>query len=291
FGDEWLDSATSTRVFMDAGLTEQAIAEIARVLGEAMARVAATSTSAFADAFLQPGDSEEEVASRFAERAEVLTPALGPVLLAAYKGHLREAVQQGVISRAELAAGHLAGEQETAVAFVDLVGFTTLGGQLEAEELGSVIGKFGELASDVTDSEVRLVKTIGDAAMLASRETTRLVEATLSLLEAVQEADLPSARAGVACGRALQRAGDLYGNAVNLASRVTAIARPDSVLCTEAVRDAASQEFDWSYAGKHRIKGVGNSVPLYRARRLEATSDGAGSSRRKSGRRRKPASS
>ncbi|MBV8432481.1 MAG: hypothetical protein JO244_15050, partial [Solirubrobacterales bacterium] len=123
FGDEWLDSAQSTRAFIEAGLTEEAIAEIARVLGEAMARVAATTTAAFADAFLQPGDSEEEVAWRFAQRAEELTPALGPVLLAAFKGHLREAVQHGMISRAELAAGQLAGEQETAVAFVDLVGF------------------------------------------------------------------------------------------------------------------------------------------------------------------------
>jgi adenylate cyclase len=292
FGDEWLDSAESTRVFLEAGLSEEAIAEIARVLGEAMARVAATTTAAFADAFLQPGDSEEEVAWRFAGLAEQLTPSLGPVLLAAYKGHLREAVQQGVLSRAELEAGHLAGEQETAVCFVDLVGFTTLGGQLAAEELGSVVTRFGELASDVADAEVRLVKTIGDAAMLRSREPGRLVAAALSLLEAVHEADLPSVRAGVAYGRALQRTGDLYGQAVNLASRVTAIARPDSVLCTQEVRDAVPDEFDWSFAGKHRLKGIGNAVPLYRARRLKvaAAADG-GATKQKSGRRRRPGSS
>ncbi len=151
FGDEWLKSAESTRVFLDAGLSEEAIAEISRVLGEAMARVAATTLAAFAEAFLEPGDSEERVAWRFARLAEELTPPLGPVLMAAFKGHLQEAVQRGMLSRAELAAGHLTGEQETAVAFVDLVGFTTLGGQLAAEELGSVVARFGELASDVDD--------------------------------------------------------------------------------------------------------------------------------------------
>jgi adenylate cyclase len=290
FGEEWLASAESTRVFLDAGLGEDAIAEISRVLGEAMARVAATTMAAFADAFLQPGDSEEKVAWRFASLAEELTPPLGPVLMAAFKGHLQEAVQRGMISRAELAAGHLAGEQEMAVCFVDLVGFTTLGGQLEAEELGSVIGRFGELASDVTTSEVRLVKTIGDAAMLTCREATPLVEATLSLLEAVEEGDLPSARAGIAYGRALARSGDLYGHAVNVASRVTAIARPGSVLCTQEVHDAGEDEFDWSSAGKHRLKGVGKSVPLYRARRVKVAAENGGAKKPRPGRRRKPAS-
>jgi adenylate cyclase len=291
FGDEWVQAGRSTRQFIDAGLGEDAIGEIARVLGEAMARVAATTTAAFADAFLQPGDSEEAVAWRFARLAEELTPPFGPVLAAAFRGHLREAVQHGMISRAELAAGQLAGEQETAVCFVDLVGFTTLGGQLAAEELGNVVTRFGELAADVGDSEVRLVKTIGDAAMLSCREPGPLVESALALLEAVQEADLPSARAGAAYGRALQRAGDLYGHAVNLASRVTAIARPGSVLCTNEVRDAVPEEFDWSFAGKHRLKGVGNSVPLYRARRLELAARDGQASRRKSSQRRKQASS
>jgi adenylate cyclase len=282
FADEWLQAAESTRLFMEAGLGEDAIGEISRVLGEAMARVAGTTTGTFADSFLQPGDSEEDVAWRFARLAEQLTPSFSPVLLAAFKGHLREAVQQGMISRAELAAGHLAGEQETAVCFADLVGFTTLGGQLAAEELGGVISRFGELAADVADSQVRLVKTIGDAAMFSCRDPAPLVEAALSLLEAVQEADLPSLRAGVACGTAVQRSGDLYGHAVNLASRVTAIARPDSVLCTQEVRDALRDEFDWSFAGKHRLKGIGNSVPLHRARRFEAAAAEGSSGRRKS---------
>jgi adenylate cyclase len=291
FGDEWLDSARSTKIFLDAGLTEDAIGEITRVLGEAMARVAGTTTGAFAEAFLKPGDSEEEVATRFARLTEELTPALGPVLLAAFKGHLQENVQRGMISRAELAAGHLAGEQRTAVCFADLVGFTTLGGQLATEELGGVIGRFSELASEVAHSEVRLIKTIGDAAMLSAREPGPLVAAALSLLEAVEEADLPSVRAGIAYGPALQRSGDLYGHAVNLASRVTGIARPGSVLCTEEVRDAAAEDFDWSSAGKHRLKGIGKSVPLYRARRLEAAAEDKGAKKQKSGRQRKQASS
>jgi adenylate cyclase len=101
-----------------------------------------------------------------------------------------------------------------------------------------------------------------------SPEAGPIVSVALSLLEAVEKADLPTMRAGVASGRALQRAGDFYGHAVNLASRVTGVARGGAVLCTEEVRDAAPDDFDWSFARKHKLKGMSQAVPLYRARRL-----------------------
>jgi adenylate cyclase len=201
--------------------------------------------------------------------AEQLIPAIDPVLIAAYKQHLSEAVDRGVLSRAEREAGEAGGAQEVTVCFVDLVGFTRLGSQIDPQELGGLASKLAELANDVTKPPVRLVKTIGDAAMFVSPEPGPVVSVALSLLEAVDAAELPSLRAGVASGSALQRAGDFYGHAVNLASRVTGVARPGAVLCTQEVRDAAPDEFDWSFARKHKLKGMSDPVGLYRARRLE----------------------
>jgi adenylate cyclase len=195
-----------------------------------------------------------------------------------------------MIGRAEREAGQIAGAQEMAVCFADLVGFTRLGGELEAGQLGSVAVKLGELATGAAKPPVRLVKTIGDAAMLVSPEPGALVEVALALVEGAQEAELPSVRAGLAMGPALLRAGDFYGHAVNLASRVTGIARPGSVLCTKEVRDAAPDEFDWSPAGRHKLKGVSSPVALYRARRPDAE-DGDRATGPKADRRRKRASS
>jgi adenylate cyclase len=267
FGDEDVEAARSTRLFLEAGLGEEAIGEITRVLGEAMSRLATTTTAAFVDAFLKPGDGEQEVAVRFASLAELLTPALAPVFNAAYNAHLRESVRRGMLGRAELQAGQLPGAQDVAVCFADLVGFTRLGVELEIQELGGVVGRFAELATDVVAAPLRLVKTIGDAAMFVSAEPGPLVGVALSLVESAEEAELPSLRAGLASGPAVLRAGDFYGHSVNLASRVTGIARPGSVLCTEDVHDAASEQFDWSFAGRHRLKGVAEPVALYRARR------------------------
>ena len=291
FGDEDLAAAESTQRFLDAGLDEETIVTITRVLGETMSRLATTTTAGFAAAFLEPGDSEEDVARRFSALAEELVPALSPVLLAAFKAHLRENVRRAVLSQAERESGQLAVEQELSVCFVDLVGFARLGGEVEAEQLGGVVGRFSELASEVAEGHVRLVKTIGDAAMLVSREAGSLVEAALSLVEAVREADLPAARAGIACGQTTFRAGDFYGHAVNLASRITGIARPGSVLCAKEVRDDAEERFDWSFAGRHRLKGIGESIPLYRARRLSDQPAERGSRRRTADRPRRRAAS
>jgi adenylate cyclase len=266
FGDEDIEMAQSTRRFLEIGLPEQSIAEITRVLGEAMARLAATTAAAFVEAFLKPGDSEFDVATRFADLAREMTPTLHPVLVASYNAHLREAVRRGMISRTEREQGAFAGAQEMTVCFADLVGFTRLGNEIEAHELGSVAGKLAELAGEVTEPPVRLVKTIGDAAMFVSPQPAPLVSVALALIEAIEDAELPPARAGVALGPALQRAGDFYGHSVNLASRVTGIARPGSVLCTKEVHDRVPDEFEWSAAGRHRFKGVSDAVPLYRAR-------------------------
>jgi adenylate cyclase len=269
FGEEEIDAAKAISMFLSSGLGEESIAEITRVLGEGMARLAATTAAAFVDAFLEAGDSEDEVAERFAALAEQLIPAIDPVLRAAYRQHLAESVRRGIISPAERQSGEVAGAQELAVCFVDMVGFTRLGAQIEAQELGSLASKLAELATDVTAPPVRLVKTIGDAAMFVSPDPASVVSVALSLLEAVEAADLPSLRAGVAYGPALQRAGDYYGHPVNLASRVTGVARPGSVLCTQEIHDAAPDEFDWSFARKHKLKGMSEPVSLYRARRLD----------------------
>jgi adenylate cyclase len=293
FRDEDIDAAKSGKLFLDAGLDEDAIAEVTRVLGEGMARLAATTAAAFVAAFLKPGDTEQDIAARFPELAENLSEALSPVLIAAYKAHLRESVRRGMIGRVEREQGSIGGAQEITICFADLVGFTRLGGETEATELGSVAGKLAELAAEVAERPVRLVKTIGDAAMFVSQEPGAMVAAALDLVDAIEEHGLPSVRAGIACGKALQRAGDFYGHPVNVASRVTGVARPASVLCTAEIREAAPEAFEWSDAGKHRLKGVEGSVPLYRARRLEpAETDGdRPSKRRKADRRRKRASS
>lgn len=287
FTDADVEQAASLKRFMDAGFSMETMSELSRVMGESMSRLAATVAAAAAETFLRPGDSEADVAERFDRLAEELTPALTPVMAAAFRAHLRESVRRARLLQEERETGRLAGETDLCVCFADLVGFTRLGGELEVAELGSVAGRLADLANEATRSPVRLVKTIGDAVMLISPDAEPLVDVALSLVEAAEREDLPSLRAGIACGATVQRAGDFFGHAVNLASRVTGAARPDSVLVTRVVRDQAPEAFEWSYAGRFRLKGLADAEPLYRAHRPEP--DAELSPSKKAGRRRKRA--
>jgi adenylate cyclase len=272
YGDADLEAAQQLKQFLDAGMPTEGIMEVARIFGEGMARAADASRALVGQALMQPGDNERDVALRFADAARVMVPLVGPTLEYVYRLHLREGLRNDLVSQEELEHGYMPGTSEVTVLFADLVGFTKLGEQVPPTELDAVARRLGTLAGEVAEPPVRLVKTIGDAAMLVSREGPEpAVAAALALVErAEQEGEqFPQLRAGLAHGTALERAGDWYGRPVNVASRVTGVARPGSVLATEEVRAAAEDAYRWSAAGRKRLKNVKDPLPLFRARPLE----------------------
>jgi adenylate cyclase len=168
----------------------------------------------------------------------------------------------------EITTGHLNEGRPQAIAFADLVGFTELGETAGVEELTSVASQLSKLAGEVVEPPVRVVKVIGDAVMLVAPEPEAMLATALDLVERAEDHEtLPQLRAGVAYGPAVNRWGDWFGSTVNLASRLTARARPGSVLTTEEVRDAAKDGYTWSSAGPKRLKGIAEPVKTYRVRR------------------------
>jgi adenylate cyclase len=269
FTDEDVAAVQRLRAFIAAGLPEEGILEVTRVLGEGLARVAATVRPLVGEAFLRPGDSERELSARYAAVNAQLGPQLGEVMQRILDLHLREQIRSTAIGQAELAAGRLAGGTNVTIAFADLVGFTKLGERVPAEELGAIAGRLATLATEVARPPVRLVKTIGDAAMLVAPDAEPLLEAAVELVHASDEEgqEFPRLRAGVATGAALGHAGDWYGSPVNLASRITDVARPGSVVASAATRAAAGEErWRWSALPPRRLKGVEGTPQLFRVR-------------------------
>jgi adenylate cyclase len=273
FTDDDVEALARIQEVIGAGFDEEGVEEVTRVLGETMDRVARAVAQATAGSFLPDAGNERDVGLRFAAAARELVPAMGDRLEYVFKLQLRELVRNEVVNRAQIVSGQLPGAEVVNVAFADLVGFTKLGEKLPPDEVGRVAGRLSRLAADVAEPPVRLVKTIGDAAMLVSAEAEPLVEATIALVGAADEEgeDFPQLRGGVARGEAIGRGGDWYGRPVNVASRVTGVARPGSVLATEEVKDEAEAAFAWSFAGKRRLKNVSGAPALFRARRLEGS--------------------
>jgi adenylate cyclase len=264
-----IDGALLARRFLEAGVSEEQQLAVVRVLGRGLAQAAEVMRATVLELALEPGASEAQLARRIAAQVEGFMPLIGPMLEQMARLHLRHMVRTEAISAAERADGMLPGAREVTVAFADLVGFTRLGEEVDAGELGRVAQRLVGLTVEHLRGQVRLVKTIGDAAMLVSPDAPTLLEVALDLVDAAdaEGEDFPQLRIGVASGAALSRAGDWYGRPVNIASRITTIARPGSVLATRAVRDAGGNGYRWSSAGARSLKGVDEPVRLYRVRR------------------------
>jgi adenylate cyclase len=271
--EEELELSRSAKALLDAGLSKEAFLELTSVMSRSMANVAAALASTFGEALIHPGDTERDLGLRYAETLHNLGPLAAPTLQQMLNLRLREQMRNVVISQAELESGRLAGSQPITVGFVDIVGFTQLGEDVPPEDVGNVIRRFERAVAEAVEPPVRLVKTIGDAAMLVAPEPAPVVEAVVGLVERSQEQS-PLLRGGIASGDGLSRAGDWYGRPVNLASRLTGFARRGSVVTSREVRDAVADGYDWSAAGSRRFKGVKGTIDVFRVRSVDG--DGSG---------------
>lgn len=265
------DAEVAGRVqqFVDAGIDPDQLVGVVRVVADGLSHAAEVMRYAALASVLRPGATELEIAQASEAMVSHLAPLLGPMIQDMLFLQLRHAMETEAVNASERAAGTvLPGAREVTIAFADLVGFTRLGEAVPPEDLERLASRLAELARDVAVPPVRLIKTIGDAVMLMCPDPVLLLGAMLDLVVAAEDSDLPQLRVGIASGSAVSRAGDWFGSPVNVASRVTSVARPGAVLAAESTRDAIgeSDRFVWSFAGARHLKGVRGETKLYRAR-------------------------
>lgn len=265
FTDADIEEARILRSFLDAGLSRQDIADVARVIGQGMANTAAAIREVAADALVKPGDAEHDLAFRYADAAERLTPLLSPLLGYELVAHLREVVHREAVTQAEANSRSVQGTREIGVAFADLVGFAKLGQDVGPDELGRMAARLSGVTATVAPARVQLVKTIGDAVMLTSPDVAALLKTLIELLQAWEKEDskFPKLRAGLAYGPAVTRAGDWFGAPVNLASRLTDAAKPGTIHVAAEAQGEVPDGHDWPRQRKKALKGLGR-VPYYR---------------------------
>lgn len=265
------EAAAFSQRFVEVGLDPEHVVLVVRVLAEGLSRTAEVMRYSALSAIMRPGATELEIAQASKALVTEIAPMLGPMIQHMLFMQLRHMMETEAVNAAERAAGKpLPGARQISVAFADLVGFTRIGEAVTPEELGHLANRLAILARDMTVPPVRFIKTIGDAVMFVCPEPQPLLDVVVKLVEAVDsDNDFPRLRAGVASGMAVSRAGDWFGSPVNVASRVTGVARPGTVLAADSVWDVIGErgEFSASFAGARRLKGIKGEVKLFRIRR------------------------
>jgi adenylate cyclase len=265
------EAAAYAQRFVELGLHPDQVVMVVRVLAEGLSRAAEVMRHTALSAIMRPGASEIDIAKASRALVSQIAPMLGPMIQDMLFMQLRHMMETEAVNAGERAAGKpLPGARQVTVAFADLVGFTRLGEVVSAEELGHLANRLADLARDVTAPPVRFIKTIGDAVMFVCPDPAPLLDVVLKLVDLVDsDNDFPRLRAGVASGMAVSRAGDWFGSPVNVASRVTGVARPGTVLVADSVWEAIGDagEFQGSFASARRLKGIKSEVKLFRVRR------------------------
>jgi adenylate cyclase len=264
--------AARAKVFVDLGFSREQVITVTRVLSQGLAQTAEAMRQVVLEAVLQPGATELQIAQAYEVVVRDVAPLLGPLCEDMLRLQLRHTLETEAVNVAERAAGTLPGARHVGVAFADLVGFTRLGEALPPEELEGLASRLSELAREVVAPPVRFIKTIGDAVMFVSTDSVTLLRTALALIAAAEKYDdFPRLRVGLAAGCAVSRAGDWFGSPVNVASRVTGVARPGAVLVAESAREAigSAEGFAWSFAGARHLKGVKGELRLFRARQAD----------------------
>jgi len=203
---------------------------MARAMGQALSRLA----EAQIDVFRKVADdvSTEELIEATLGMAEDVVPRIEDLLLFVWRRQFAAAVHRALASAPTAGAlPHLA------VGFVDIVDYTRSSRDWDAAQLERTLETFErDVSLRVGAVGGRVVKTLGDGVLFSTDSAAAAVAVALDTVEAhAQDRSLPSVRAGVAKGPVLVRLGDVYGDPVNLASRLCDEARPASVLVDKVV--------------------------------------------------------
>src|SRR3954471_5126571 len=210
-----------------------------RALGQQLSRLAdwqvgilaqrLTALDMFDEANLQP------VVSAVAEQ---VLPDLERILVLVWRRQL------AVHGPRALAAATDGATKTLTVGFADIVNYTRLSRGLPADALARLLEEFeSRTVLLLSQHGGQLIKTLGDEVLFVTDNVAAAAEIGLGLLDLYAGDDSqPDLRVGLACGSVLSRLGDVYGEPVNIASRLTSLARPNSVLVDRAVAAELADE-------------------------------------------------
>lgn len=266
------DDVELIRLLVDAGRRlggGEILMRTARVYGDAARRAAEGGLALYNEGVNSPASgggatpiTDPALRQELNELGADLMRRSEELLARLYRRHLEHGMLEQWAAVAETVLDGLGirplAERMPGFAFVDLSDYTRLteaSGDATAARLAANLGELAEAAAERHHG--RVVKLLGDGAMLHFRDPLDAVRGALDLVAAIDRSELPPAHAGVHAGPVIERDGDYFGRTVNIAARISSAAAPRQVLASADVAARAAPDVRFVPAGEAELKGLG----------------------------------
>jgi adenylate cyclase len=254
---------------IDTGLLDFDLAiTITRALGQTMARLADWEVAALVHRVEELEQESAEQGQPAADRAgtamrmlDDLGDGFESMMIYAWRRHLAAAVSR-IVALGEADDLHTT---QLTVGFADIVSFTALSNEISRERIGDLVELFESRCADVVAAQRgRVIKSIGDSILFVNDDPIRAYDTAEGIITVIgRDSRMPDVRLGLASGNVVMRLGDVFGPPVNLAARLTAVARRNRIIIDAATAELLpSDQFETRRLPERPVRGFGLVEPV-----------------------------
>jgi adenylate cyclase len=238
---------------------------LTRGLGQTMARLSDWEIAALVHRAEQQVGQDDGNAARAALAAATkllveFNATFEQLLLYVWRRHMGAAM-----ARLEAATSTELGTTQLSVGFADIVQFTALSNTLTEEKIGDLVELFESRCADVVAvHRGRVIKSLGDSVLFVNDDPIKAYDTAEGIINVIgRDARMPDVRVGLASGSVVTRLGDVYGPPVNMAARLTAVARRNRIIIDEATAALLpSEQFETRRLPARPVRGFGIVEPV-----------------------------
>lgn len=254
------------RAAIDSGILDFDTAlNLTRAVGQTIARLADWEVATLVPKLDEIEAGPDATGSRLGAALRMVETVNGPfeaLLVYAWRRHLAASV-----ARVEALGSDDEDlkTQEVTVGFADIVAFTALSNEIGEERVGDLIELFESRCSDVVAAHGgRVIKSLGDSVLFVVEDAVRAHHIAEGIITVIgRDPRMPDVRLGLASGAVVMRLGDVFGPPVNMASRLTGVARRNRVIIDEATAALLpAGEFETRRLPARPVRGFGLVEPI-----------------------------
>jgi len=238
--------------------------DLTRAVGQTMARLADWEVATLVHRVqeLAADDANGSRATAAIRLVEALNEPFEGLLVYVWRRHLAAAAARVEALGADEADLHTT---LVTVGFADIVQFTALTNRLDHDRIGDLVEIFESRCADVVAGQRgRVIKSLGDAVLFVNEDPIRAYDTAEGIITVIgRDQRMPDVRVGLSTGSVVTRLGDVFGPPVNLAARLTAVARRNRIIVDGATAERLPEDqFESRALPARPVRGFGLVEPV-----------------------------